>query len=79
MSLVVAAKHSKDLSATEDKFRERTALYLRHAGIPGMEMLEKTGGWGRGGGGFLTIVSAHSQTQEASPSPTATTFSFPKS
>lgn len=46
-SLVVAAKHSKDLSTTEDKFRERTALFLRHAGIPGMEMLEKTGGWGQ--------------------------------
>lgn len=47
-SLVVAAKHSKDLSTTEDKFRERerTALYLRHAGVPGMEMLEKTGGGG---------------------------------
>lgn len=62
MSLVVAAKHSKDLSATEDKFRERTALYLRHAGIPGMEMLEKTGGWGQGG-----RIPHHSECPQPNP------------
>ena len=76
-SLVVAAKHSKDLSTIEDKFRERENSFISKTCWG-----TRNGDAGEDGGrgvGFLTTVSAHSQTQQASPSPTATILSLPKS
>ena len=78
-SLVAAAKHSKDLSATEDKFREREQLCIEdRLGCQEWRCYAGEDGGREGGQVFLTIVSAHSQTLEASTSRLPPHSPFPK-